>query len=436
MCMSGSSVLYLLEMFIPCLGLCIPVIKERKHFLKGAGMVFATMIGIFFSLTFMNGFFANVATAGNMAQRNVSVMLILFWFLVNWSVLIAFIRIVTGSSLGMAIYLFALAYAIEHIFYCIRLFVEYMSEGKIADNAWFIYIPCLVGSFFLAYFWFAKKTVYKKQYITDNITSSTYVVVILLLVWGLSMLATTWNFEKYHSVYAGICCIFILLNQRDQMLREIDRIEFANKEQLWEKSKIRYQISKESMAVVNQHFHDMKHQIKALSRMENSESRKAYLQEMESNIAAYDAVVRTGNDYLDTVLTEKKLTCQTKHIAMSCIADGSQLTFMDELDLYTLMGNVLDNAIEANEKICEYDKRFISVQIQNKKGIILVEVVNPYVGELVMRGGIPGTTKEDTYSHGYGIGSIRTLTEKYGGQMILKAENHRFLLRLIFQNNS
>ena len=66
----------------------------------------------------------------------------------------------------------------------------------------------------------------------------------------------------------------------------------------------------------------------------DEDKRKAKLLDMESRIAAYEAVVKTGNEILDTVLTEKKLTCQINHIAFSCIADGAQLSFMDELDIY------------------------------------------------------------------------------------------------------
>lgn len=59
------------------------------------------------------------------------------------------------------------------------------------------------------------------------------------------------------------------------------------------------------MAVVNQHYHDMKHQLMALSTMSDEDKRKAKLLDMESRIAAYEAVVKTGNEILDTVLTEK-----------------------------------------------------------------------------------------------------------------------------------
>ena len=188
--------------------------------------------------------------------------------------------------------------------------------------------------------------------------------------------------------------------------------------------------------MVNQHYHDMKHQLMILSTMSDEDKRKAKLQDMESKIAAYDAVVRTGNEYLDTVLTEKKLTCQSNRISMSCIADGSQLAFMDELDLYTLFGNALDNAIEANRKISNVHERWISVQIQNKKGILLVEIVNPYEGSLVYDSNhMPVTSKQDTGSHGFGTKSMKNIVEHYGGQMVIKTEQNKYLLRMIFQNS-
>ena len=49
-----------------------------------------------------------------------------------------------------------------------------------------------------------------------------------------------------------------------------------------------------------------------------------------------------------------------------------------------------------------------------------------------MEGDLPKTTKADEASHGYGVHSIKTLTEKYKGQMLIKTENGKYLLRLIF----
>ena len=367
--------LYMLEMLLPVIGLCIPL-KKRKH---GMGKAMAIIIVGTCLLGVLPIFY--IKYYGTEMQQGIlwveSVILMFVWFVLIWAILIFSIYFCTESSIYEAMYIFALSYGVEHIFYCIRVLVEHFTSGIIGNKHPLVYIPCLAGSFLLAYFWFAKGTVYEGKYPIGAISATTTSVVLMGIVWGLSIVMDYLGYAHIHSIYAILCCLFILTNQREQMKRETERIEFSQKEQLWEKTKLRYEMSKESIAVVNQHYHDMKHQLMILSTMSDEDKRKAKLQDMESKIAAYDAVVRTGNEYLDTVLTEKKLTCQSNQISMSCIADGSQLAFMDELDLYTLFGNALDNAIEANRKISNVHERWISVQIQNKKGILLVEIVNP-----------------------------------------------------------
>ena len=365
----------MLEMLLPAIGLCIPL-KKRKH---GMGKAMAIIIVGTCLLGVLPIFY--IKYYGTEMQQGIlwveSVILMFVWFVLIWAILIFSIYFCTESSIYEAMYIFALSYGVEHIFYCIRVLVEHFTSGIIGNKHPLVYIPCLAGSFLLAYFWFAKGTVYEGKYPIGAISATTTSVVLMGIVWGLSIVMDYLGYAHIHSIYAILCCLFILTNQREQMKRETERIEFSQKEQLWEKTKLRYEMSKESIAVVNQHYHDMKHQLMILSTMSDEDKRKAKLQDMESKIAAYDAVVRTGNEYLDTVLTEKKLTCQSNQISMSCIADGSQLAFMDELDLYTLFGNALDNAIEANRKISNVHERWISVQIQNKKGILLVEIVNP-----------------------------------------------------------
>ena len=428
---TGFNFLYLFEMVLPAIGLCLPLKKRNRGMEKALAAVFMGM----FLLTVMAGSYIKQFGLEKIevALFTQGIGMTLVWFFMVWAVLVSAIYLYTESSIYEAIYIFALSYGIEHIFYCIRVLTEYASGGVIGNKHPVIYLPCLAGSFLLAYFWFARGTVYDGKYPIGAIAATTTSVVLITIVCGLSIVMDYFGYAQLHSIYAILCCIFILTNQRGQMKREIERIEFSQKEQLWEKTKLRYEMSKESIAVVNQHYHDIKHQLMLLSTMSDEDKRKAKLQDMESRIASYDAVVRTGNDYLDTVLTEKKLTCQSSHIAMSCIADGSQLSFMDELDLYTLFGNALDNAIEANRKITDEKARWISVQIQNKKGILLVEIVNPYEGELIYNGEqLPVTTKQDTGNHGFGTKSIRQIIERYGGQMVIKTEQGKYLLRMIF----
>ncbi|MCR4674399.1 MAG: ATP-binding protein [Lachnospiraceae bacterium] len=422
---------YVIEMLLPIIGICMPLNKRKNGLLKGACLLGAILAGNALFYEIMEGLGYSADWTNHLTSMR-EYSLLLLWFVVIWLAVILFIFLWTEVSFRNAIYLFAISYAVEHIYYCIRIFIEYLSQGVVSEHQPVFYAATLVISFLSAYFWFGKNACKNGVYQIEVIPAASATVVILLVVWGLSIIASLLEFSHIHAIYAILCCIFILINQREQMIQELEREEFRQKEQLWKDTKVRYEISKDAMAVVNQHYHDMKHQINALANMESDERRRGILSEMENDIAVYDAVVRTGNELLDTVLTEKKLICHSKEIQMSCIADGQQLFFMEEMDLYTLLGNALDNAIEANEKIKDKKKRWISLQIQDKKGMKLVEIVNPFEGEIKIKEDEILTSKADSFSHGFGLASIKSITEKYKGQMIIKTENHKFLLRLIF----
>lgn len=419
---------YLLEIIPPILGICLGIEKKNNGLLKA---IICVIIGFLVDtgmtmFLLMLGFEGDTITDVTMSTY----IYVLVWFISVWLAVIFGIFFSCKVTLHEAVYLFAISYAIEHIFYCIRMLAAYIFN--ISDDQIVLYVSCLIGSFVMAYFWFAKPIVKGGQLRIETIVATSATIIILFVVWLLSIVASFNNITHIHAVYAIVACLFILFNQREQLINENERLVFQQKERLWKETQVRYQLSKDAMAVVNQHYHDMKHQINVLANMENDEKRRGILAEMENDIAIYDAVVRTGNELLDTVLTEKKLVCHSKNINMSCMADGKQLDFMDDLDIYTLLGNALDNAIEANEKILNKDKRWISVQIQNKKGIVLVEIVNPYDGNIEMSQGLPVTSKEDKLSHGFGTASIKNIVEKYNGQMNIKTDSGKYLLRMIF----
>lgn len=141
-------------------------------------------------------------------------------------------------------------------------------------------------------------------------------------------------------------------------------------------------------------------------------------------------MIYTGNEILNTVLTEKSLLCRQSGITLTCMADGKLLDFMDAVDLYTLFGNAIDNAIEAVSRL-EEDERFISLFLRKKAGLILIQIENRYQGQISMKNGLPDTTKnhEKGY-HGFGVKSIMQIAEKYEGFTDVKTENQMFVIRI------
>ena len=156
------------------------------------------------------------------------------------------------------------------------------------------------------------------------------------------------------------------------------------------------------------------------------------MQEIERVISIYDAAVKTGNEALDTILTEKSLQCNANGIRITCMADGASLAFMRESDIYTLFGNAVDNAIEAVMKLRDPEKRVIGLKVKKSGGFVLVHIYNYYAGELRMKDGRPVTSKEDRGEHGFGVRSMQQITERYGGSLKIEPQEDVFNLSVVF----
>ena len=142
-------------------------------------------------------------------------------------------------------------------------------------------------------------------------------------------------------------------------------------------------------------------------------------------------MLKTGNEALDIIFSEKSLLCLKNDIRLNCMIDGEKLFFMKDVDLYVLFGNVLDNAMEAVEKIESKEKRIISMNVYAENGALKIFTSNYYEGELVINEyGIPNTTKNDKEYHGIGLRSVALIAESYGGKSKIKAEDGIFSLEI------
>ena len=182
---------------------------------------------------------------------------------------------------------------------------------------------------------------------------------------------------------------------------------------------------------INEHCHDIKHQIHDISSSMDNESLKEYLGSVEDHVMVYDMAIRTGNKALDTVLMEKGLRCKEKKIQWICMADGSRMSFMKPCDIYAIFGNLIDNAIEAAEKIEDTEKRVINVRVTTHEALMMIEVENFYEGDVHFEGKLPVTTKHNRKEHGYGVRSVEYIAGTYGGTFTMQAENQIFRTRIL-----
>lgn len=192
-----------------------------------------------------------------------------------------------------------------------------------------------------------------------------------------------------------------------------------------------YRKSGESIDIINRKYHDLKHQIAVLRAEEDSNKRLAFLDEMESEIKMYEAQNKTGNSVVDTILTSKSITCQKHNIELTCVVDGKLLNFMHVMDICTIMGNALDNAIECEIQIEEQEKRLIHVEVISKKNFIVIRFENYFEGNLEFEDSLPATTKANKEYHGYGIKSIQYTAKKYDGWVTINKKGNWFELNVV-----
>ena len=232
-----------------------------------------------------------------------------------------------------------------------------------------------------------------------------------------------------------LLCVIMYL-QSELFKKSAMRQELTLMNMLWKKEQEQYELSRENIALINQKCHDLKHQIRAIRYMSREEI-DAYLEEIEESIEIYESIVKSGNEALDTILTEKSLYCRERGITVSCVADGRQMGFINTIDLYAILGNALDNAIEAVEKFNTREKRQIDVMIYKEKQFLVINIVNPIKEKLVFDeelrydADLPQTTKADRFHHGFGLMSIRYMVKKYDGYLNLSEEDGCFSLKIL-----
>lgn len=225
-----------------------------------------------------------------------------------------------------------------------------------------------------------------------------------------------------------LCSLFILVAQFALLVQRNLEDELKIINQLRRKDQDQYQIASETIDQINQKCHDMRHQIRTIGQSARVTSDA--LAEMERTINIYDSMIHTGCRALDIILTEKSLYCQKNNIVIRCIAEGSGLNLIRDVDIYSLFGNLLDNAIHAVQEL-EAEQRVVNLTIKLHGELLSVNSYNRYAGEMVMRDGIPITSGDPSY-HGFGTKSIVAIVHKYDGTVSFQAKDGVFNVNMLF----
>lgn len=177
--------------------------------------------------------------------------------------------------------------------------------------------------------------------------------------------------------------------------------------------------------------HDMKQSYSVIESLISDEKYTEASKYIESNINNFgksEILIDVGNDFVNAILNSKLTFAKSIGIEVIC-SSTSNIQGIDDTDLCSLLGNMLDNAIEACEQ-CKGEKLIeASISIRENKCIIIVS--NSVESEIMKNNKALETTKKDAKNHGFGVKSIRTIAEKYGGLVNFYQEKSLFNCQVV-----
>lgn len=214
-------------------------------------------------------------------------------------------------------------------------------------------------------------------------------------------------------------CMFMLLLEYEMLYSKSLKTEVATMSRVMEGERRHLELSRESIQAINARCHDIRHQVlKQLTRDDSPHDRET-LTAIAREISIYDSQVKTGNETLDVVITEKGLLCEREGISLSCIADGSALSFMSATDIYALFGTVLGDAMDAAQANDDLSCRRIVVNVHQAMGFVSTHIEYP----------ASGAAERDASV------SLRLIVESYGGTLEPSEKNGVRRVDILFPAN-
>lgn len=173
--------------------------------------------------------------------------------------------------------------------------------------------------------------------------------------------------------------------------------------------------------------------MKALLKSGALDELERYLDMLDTDLKTVDAAVKTGNPMADAILNSKLSLAAEKNVPVKTSVQIPVRLSISELDLCVILGNLLDNAIEASLALPE-EQRMVRVYMDTKESRLYISVTNLCAGKKQKKlGNRYESTKGD--GHGFGLVRIDSIVERYGGYLSRNSEDGAFTTEILLPLN-
>ncbi|WP_042274382.1 ATP-binding protein [[Clostridium] dakarense] len=193
----------------------------------------------------------------------------------------------------------------------------------------------------------------------------------------------------------------------------------------------------ESHMKVKKLYHDINNHICTIDNLKNnSKEVNEYVNNLKDEIKEFKSTYNTGNMILDIIINEKSELCTKKGIKFICDINFSKVNFIKPIDVSSIFANILDNAIEACDKICDENiNKYIRIKGTINKSFFVLKCENSKVNSIKINKNILLTDKMDKFMHGIGIQSVKSSLQKYNGEILFEDKKDKFTLNIYIPLN-
>lgn len=184
-------------------------------------------------------------------------------------------------------------------------------------------------------------------------------------------------------------------------------------------------------------YHDLHNHIEAIYQcLTQGDIQEAvrYCEDLRTPVREISQTVWTGDKAIDYLISSKMALAEQEQIKTRVNIEYPHNTNIRSVDLTTILGNLLDNALEAAD-MAQDELRFLNLTIRRINAMLIIKVENGYGNAPTENGGELETTKEDKAAHGWGLKSIQTAADRYDGTITTDYKNGVFqsVVTLSFQ---
>ncbi len=183
-------------------------------------------------------------------------------------------------------------------------------------------------------------------------------------------------------------------------------------------------------------YHNHIQAMKAYLSLDQTDELNDYLGKLDADLLSVDTILKTGNVMVDAILNSKISLAQSKHISVNAKAVVPKTLRVQEIDLCVIIGNLLDNAIEACQRVGGNARPWIRVYLGTHKDLLYISISNSAGGEVekLSKGAFQPHTylsTKDLPNHGFGLIRIDKLAEKYKGYVDRQNEKGVFATEIM-----